>query len=128
MLSEDVYSPHSSKASVPGYVGNIIEHLLEHEVQVPNSLRPLFESERQQFSEIANADEYTLLPPATAFYAVQFREIEEREDKFEQVAKLARIAREYDASKVSTQAWEHFLRSYIFLSFEDSGMQISRHR
>lgn len=133
ILLEDVYSPRNSDTRVPEYLENVIEALLDYDVQVPNSLRLFFEKERQQFSEITKA-EYTVSPPTTAFYAIphdlkspMIREIKVIEDKFEQIAKLARIAREYDASKVSAQAWEHFLRSYIFLSPEDSGMQTSRH-
>ena len=134
ILSDHVYSPRNSETKVPEYVGNVIEALLEHDVQVPNTLRLFFERERLQFSEIMNADEYTVVPPTKAFYAVPYDlkrpmigENKVIEDKFEQVANLARIAREYDASKVSTQAWEHFLRSYIFLSPGDLGMQTSRH-
>lgn len=133
ILSEDVYSPRNSETKVPEYLENVIEAILEHDIQVPNSLRLFFEREGLQFSEITKA-EYTVSPPITAFYAVpddlknpMIREIKVIEEKFEQIAKLARIAREYDTAKVSAQAWEHFLRSYIFLSPEQSGMQTSRH-
>ncbi|GAM43369.1 hypothetical protein TCE0_047f18121 [Talaromyces pinophilus] len=134
IVSDNVYSPRNSETKVPEYVGNVIEALLEHDVQFPNTLRLFFERERLQFSEITNADEYTVLPPTTAFYDVPhdlkkpiISEIKVIEDKFEQVANLARIAREYDTSKVSTQAWEHFLQSYIFLGPEDSGIGTSGH-
>lgn len=37
-------------------------------------------------------------------------------------AKLARIAKEYHAAKVSQDAWAQFLESYIFLSFEEESL------
>lgn len=136
ILSEVVLSPRNSDIRVPEYVIFIIEALLEHDIQIPDSLRSLFEKEQQQQSpEITDAKEYTVSPPTTAFYSLPHdlkkplsREDKAIEDKFENIAKLARIAREYDVAKVSQETWEHFLGSYIFRSFEDSGMQTSRHR
>lgn len=83
VLSKDVYSPRNSDTRVPEYVEIIIEALLDHDIQVDQSM---------------------------------------------QVAKLARIAKEYYTAKVSQDTWVHFLGSYIFLSFEESFGKTSRRR
>lgn len=51
-----------------------------------------------------------------------------RVDEFVQVAKLARIAKEYNAAKVSQETWVHFLGSYIFLGFDESLGRTSKRR
>lgn len=135
-FSEDVYPPRNTDINkkdmfqVPEHVENIIEALLEHDIRIPDSLQSLFEKEQQ----ITNA-EYSVLPPTKAFFSIPHdsirpmgREIEAIEEKFEKVVSVARIAREYDAAKVSQETWKHFLRSYIFRGFEDSAVHTSRHR
>ncbi|QKX59276.1 uncharacterized protein TRUGW13939_06408 [Talaromyces rugulosus] len=137
-FSEDVFSPHSNKldgknmVQVPEHVEYIREALLDHDIQVPGSLKSLFEKE-QQSVDMIKAD-YSVLPPQSVFFSIPHnlvqsmtREIKATEDKFEQVAKIARMGREYAAAKVSQETWEDFLRSYIFQSFEDSAIQTSKH-
>ncbi|KAE8552645.1 hypothetical protein EYB25_004024 [Talaromyces marneffei] len=126
-FSEDVYN---HDIAVPEHVQHVIEALLDHDIQVPDSLRSLFEKEQRS----TNATEYTVLPPQSASFSLPHealepisREVKAIEEKFGKVASLARIAREYHAANVSRETWEHFLRSYIFRSFEDSGLQTSRH-
>jgi hypothetical protein len=138
IFSEDVFSPHSNKldrknmAQVPEHVEYIREALLDHDIQVPGSLQTLFEKEQQSLNMI-RAD-YSILPPQSVFFSLPHNlvqpmtgEIKAIEDKFEQVAKIARIGREYAAAKVSQETWEDFLRSYIFQSFQDSAIQTSKH-
>lgn len=137
-FSEDVYSPRNNKLDrenmdqVPEHVEYIREALLDYDIQVPGSLQSLFEKEQHSLN-ITNED-CSILPPQSVFFSVpqnlvqsMSREIKASEDKFEEVAKLARIAREYASAKVSQQTWESFLRSYIFQSFEDSATQTSKH-
>jgi hypothetical protein len=122
IFSEEVYSPRSDKstARVPEHVEHTREALLEHDIQVPDTLRSLFEKEQKLIDA-----ECSVLPPPSAFQPLPHNT--GIKAQFEQVAKLARIAREYAAAQVSQQTWEHFLRSYIFQSFEESAMHTPKH-
>lgn len=138
ILSKGVYSPRKiginekeDAFQIPEYVKIFIEYLLDHDFQFPDSLRPLFEQEQQlQSRDITDLNEYSVLPPATAFFSPSkdstkpfHGTIWAMENMFERAANLARAGRRCVAAKVPYQSWEIFLRLRIFEDFEDSALQ-----